>query len=494
MGAGAPNPLGLTDQLLQSAGLTTDDASNPADPIFKVNQLKLTQAKGYKVDAATVPGYKLDALIAAEGSTLPSVTEGDKTFYLISGVNGLQKFAHIVMGTKKDGSLGEGGSGADYSTDANLAACARLMADIHLTPPATGGSNWTPLGGNTFTPYIGTFDGQGHTVSGLVINRPEADNQGFFGYISANGSPATVKNLTVESTVTGRGNTGGIVGNSYSYSTITNCTHTGSVKGTSCVGGIAGNNQNSVTITACTNTGSVKGTSSTGGIAGSTTTYTTLTACTNTGSVTGTSSTGGVTGSNKYATIIACTNTGSVTSTGENTGGVTGYNEISTLTACYNTGSVNGANKTGGIVGRSYDGSTITACYSTGSVTGNGDTGGAVGYNHTSTVSNCYWQSFGPGTRPNNGVGGASIPPPGTGGGGTSTSVIGPNAYNGDGTIPSWFAGGGNSPANKMNAALGNNPYRYVQNPAYPAALRAAEGKNYDTNVPPLLLKKVPAD
>ena len=487
VGAGAPNPLGLTDQLLQSAGLTTADAATPAAPIFKVSELKLTQPKGYWVDAATMPQYKLDAIYATDMSApLPSVTEDGKTIYLISGVNGLQKFAHIVMGTKTDGSLGEGGSGADYSTNANLAACGRLMADIHLPQPATeDGSNWTPLGYYSYgygTSYIGTFDGGGHTVFGLVINRPSMDEQSFFGYIGSSSAPATVKNLTVEGTVTGGDNTGGIVGgvsgSKSNPSLVENCVSRVKVTGTGdYVGGVTGGNSYCI-LRNCRNEGSVEGTGDcVGGVTGINSSSSTITACTNTGSVKGTGyKVGGVVGDNiSSSTITACTNTGSVEGKSYNVGGVVGENTSSTITACYNTGSVEGSSTSNNI-------------------------GGVAGSNNfSSTTTTCYWQTFGSGNRPDKGVGSSYSST-------VTVTPIGPDAYTIDGT-PSWLAPAGALavPLDKLNAALetwnGNHttdgkacPYRFVQNPAYPAALRAAEGKNYDTNVPPLLLKKVPAD
>ena len=430
-----------------------------------------------------MPAYKLDALMGADDE-LPSVTEDGKTFYLISGANGLQKFAHIVMGTKKDGSLGEGSSGDDYSTDANLSACGRLMADIHLPPPTEGGSNWTPLGYYGYgygPPYLGTFDGGGHTVSGLVINRPSMDEQSFFGCIGSSSAPATVKNLTVEGTVTGKNSTGGIVGDtngsSSNPSLVENCVSRVKVTGTgNYVGGVTGGNSYCI-LRNCRNEGSVEGTGD----------------CV-----------GGVTGINSSSsTIIACINTGNVKGTGNKVGGVVGYNNNSTITACTNTGSVKGTGyNVGGVVGENISSSTIIACISTGSVEGSSTSsniGGVSGSNYSySTLTTCYWQTFGSGNRPDKGVGNNS-------GGTVTVTPIGPDAYTSDAT-PSWlFTDGTSGPLDKLNAAIVDwntahsddgkaCPYRFVENPAYPAALRAAEGKNYDTNVPPLLLKKVPAD
>ncbi|MCZ4141316.1 hypothetical protein BZG17_26175, partial [Escherichia coli] len=62
----------------------------------------------------------------------------------------------------------------------------RLDNDIDLT-----GVNWVPFGGNDYAPFSGTFDGRGHTISGLVINGDTRLNVGFFG--EANG---TIRNIS----------------------------------------------------------------------------------------------------------------------------------------------------------------------------------------------------------------------------------------------------------------------------------------------------------
>ena len=383
------------------------------------------------------------------------------TGWEVHSAAGLKGFAALVNSAKNDGA-------AILKLNCTLTA----NIDLSLLPKDDTGSNWMPIGTYSY-PYQGTFDGGGHTVSGLVINRPDEGYQGFFGRIGITGSPATVKNLTVEGTVTGRLNTGGIVGYSTSSSTITNCTNKGSVKGTSYTGGVVGSNSSS--ITACYNTGSVKGTGYTGGVAGYNNNSSTITACTNTGSVTGTSNTGGVAGEN-YSS--------------------------STITACYNTGSVTGTGYyIGGVAGSNY--STITACYSTGSVTGTDIYGGVAGLN-TAVLTTCYWQTFGPsGSRPTLGIG-------------EDYDNIIPSissAYATDGT-PSWFAPATagdtdttpaaklNEAIDKWNGALGTDaadqkklcPYRFVKNTAYSEALSKAGAPDYDTSVPPLLLQKVPAD
>lgn len=135
-----------------------------------------------------------------------------------------------------------------------------LTADIDLT-----GKEWTPIGRPRG--YTGTFDGQGHTITGLNIS-PSEDAAALFHQINGDG---TVMNLQLKD-VTYNGVTamGGIAhGN---YGTITACSVTGTLTNTTNnghVGGIAATNLG--TITACWFSGTITGGSSIGGIAGSNT-------------------------------------------------------------------------------------------------------------------------------------------------------------------------------------------------------------------------------
>ena len=226
-------------------------------------------------------------------------------------------------------------------------ANAVLTADINLNPDmkidedgtVTGNPDqWTPIGSDS-SRYRGTFDGNGHTISGLYINDSTADDQGLFGYVSGSGK---IEKLSVS---------GDINGNNY-------------------VGGVVG-----------LNLGSVEN-------------------CYNTGTVTGTGDyVGGVVGCNDRGTVTNCYNTGEV-SGGEDVGGVVGYNSSASASVenCYNTGTVSGPDSgsgdwyVGGVVG--YNRGSVTNCYNTDSVTVTGSgsrVGGVVGYNNGGSVTNCYF-------------------------------------------------------------------------------------------------------
>ncbi|WP_416991041.1 fimbrillin family protein [Alistipes putredinis] len=208
--------------------------------------------------------------------------------YTVYNADGLLNVAELVNGGK---------------TDINIT----LTADIDLT-----GKDWTPIGTDYDNSYKGTFDGGGHTITGLTVTTND-QYAGLFGYLGNFGKFGTVKNVVMDGiqiTCNHRlGYAGGVAG--YSRGTIENCSVSGSVSSTVSVGGVVGA-QRDGSITGCSSSATVKGTINVGGVAGQTIFGATLTAC--------------------YAT-------GNVTSTGSSTvnvyiGGFCGYNST-TVTACY---------------------------------------------------------------------------------------------------------------------------------------------------------------
>ena len=182
--------------------------------------------------------------------------------------------------------------------EGNLDINITLEDDITLTAVADGGSNWTPVGKDHNHAYTGTFDGGGHTITGLTVNLPEQTVIGLFGYIGFGG---TVKNLTLAGvTINGSSYVGGVVGYN-DGGTLTACYHaTGNVEGRSYVGGVVGyvGRFDVGTLTACYATGNVSGSSCVGGVVGWNGDGT-LTACYHaTGNVEGTTRVGGVVGYN----------------------------------------------------------------------------------------------------------------------------------------------------------------------------------------------------
>ena len=139
-----------------------------------------------------------------------------------------------------------------------------LTADITLPAVADGESNWTPMGTDydPYNPYTGTFDGDGHTITGLTINLP---NQWCVGLIGCLGGK--VQNLTLAvAKINGSHYVGGVVG--FNSGTVTGCYATGDVSGYSDVGGVAGRNYNG-TVTGCYHAaGEVSGNMNVGGVTG----------------------------------------------------------------------------------------------------------------------------------------------------------------------------------------------------------------------------------
>ena len=213
-----------------------------------------------------------------------------------------------------------------------------LTADIDLT-----GKDWTPIGTDYDNSYKDTFDGGGHTITGLTFTTND-EFAGLFGWLNRAGS---VKNVVMEGVqITSNqiygGSIGGVVG--YGWGTIENCSVSGSVSGTVYVGGVVGV-QIGGSITGCSSSATVKGTVDVGGVAGQTNSSATLTACYATGNVIiemdpkKNIAGGSLVGMNAGSSLLACYATGNVTSTGSSTGKVHigGFlgNNYTTVTACY---------------------------------------------------------------------------------------------------------------------------------------------------------------
>ena len=275
-------------------------------------------------------------------------------------------------------------------TDINLAGW--NAAETDTGNAQTDGKGWEPIGNNSTSTsasrFTGSFDGAGHKITGLWINRESTDYVGLFGYIGAGGSVSGLGVKESAAGISGNGNVGGIAG--YNQGTIANCYNTGAVSGNYSVGGVAGFNYG--TIQNCYNTGAVGGNgNNVGGVAGWN--NRTITNCYNTGAVTGTGNVGGVAGVNgSGSTIQNCYNTGAVSGNGNNVGGVAGFNGGGTIANCYNTGAVSGNSYyVGGVAGYN-DSGTIQNCYNTGAVSGYSNVGGVAGYSNN-TIANCYYNT-----------------------------------------------------------------------------------------------------
>ena len=259
----------------------------------------------------------------------------------------------------------------------------KLTADIALT---TDDVTQSPIGNST-TAFTGTFDGDGHTISGVNISS-SSDNIGLFGKVSG----ATIQNLTVSGSVQGKKYVGGIVGYAESSASIKNCINAASITGSNNnAGGIAGFAKTGVVISNCTNTGAISGTgTAVGGILGNAYSGTvTVSNCMNSGTVTGSANNvGGMLGhanSSANVTISNCTNVENVTGTSSYVGGVVGnFEAAGNIEYCRNDAAVTASKLVGGIAG-SFKGTKMSSCWNEGTATANTTTdnssaGGIVGY------------------------------------------------------------------------------------------------------------------
>ena len=276
-------------------------------------------ATGLTLEGCTIGSWADGGGESGTAEDLGYIYDSNTKTYTVYNANGLMNIAELVNGGKSDINI-------------------TLDTDIDLT-----GKDWTPIGTDYDNSYKGTFDGGGHTITGLTFTTND-EYAGLFGWLNRAG---TVKNVVMEGVqITSNqiygGSIGGVVG--YSWGTIENCSVSGSVSGTVYVGGVVGA-QIGGSITGCSSSATVKGTVDVGGVAGQTNSSATLTACYATGNVIieinpkKNIAGGSLVGMNAGSSLLACYATGNVTSTGSSTGKVHigGFlgNNYTTVTACY---------------------------------------------------------------------------------------------------------------------------------------------------------------
>ena len=248
--------------------------------------------------------------------------------------------------------IGSGGELAWFAQEVNAgrgaAYNAVLTKDIDL-----GDEPWTPIGQYARNAYKGVFDGQGYTIKRLKITGSTSNHYGLFGVVGS----GTVRNLTVEGTVT-------VTGSTNAYSTYG-------------IAGIVGamNDGTTGTVENCVNKATISGTQNVGGIVG----YISS----------------GYTAGKRV--IQNCANYGDISSTGNDAGGIVGnVSGAVTIQNCYNHGTISGGNwRAGGIVSflsSSYG--KVLNCYTIGKATAKkGDFAQVVGKKNSGTITNCYYLS-----------------------------------------------------------------------------------------------------
>lgn len=323
------------------------------------------------------------------------ITDSDEA-YEIGNAGQLYWFAGLVNGTLTDG------------TAQNLKANAVLTADITVNEDLLASINtdddgnvtnsssfkaWRPMGmadekGNLTGWYTGIFDGNGHSISGVYVNRDEAADDvdtrfksciGLFGYYSG-----VTRNLSVlDSYMRGKGCIGGICGYN-DGGTIQNCYSAATVCGDSYIGGICGRSRSNSIIENCYNAGYIYGaTRSIGGICGDN--YSTIESCYNIGIIEGNFMVGGIVGVSSglgnTIWIKDCYNRGNVIGDTKDIGGIGGYIGYSLVENCYSQATVSGNTNVGGICGNSNKVDFQNAYYDSNLYTGN-----AIGYLKDATI------------------------------------------------------------------------------------------------------------
>ncbi|MEK8130304.1 GLUG motif-containing protein [Paenibacillus filicis] len=282
----------------------------------------------------------------------------------------------------------------------------KLNGDIDLS----GYSHWAPIGDDN-TPFQGHMDGNGHTITGLTINRPDADYSGLFGYIDTD---STVSGMKLEQvSVKGWQFTGGLVGYNNGGS-ISSSYASGNVSGMYNVGGLLGYNAGGQ-IDGSHALGTVTGADNSvqlGGLVGNSTgsaweisnSYASVVVkggrnSTEVGGLAGGVSDGKI--SNSYAL-------GDVSGgrRSKNVGGLVGVNDSTKIISSYASGHVSGTTRVGGLVGNESTGEEITDSYATGNVSGEEHVGGLIGRNLRGTIRGGHASGEVKGSNSSNLVGG----------------------------------------------------------------------------------------
>ena len=305
----------------------------------------------------TAPGAVVNLPFGTTNFTTRQGSDGAVKQYTVITSLGL---AGSTTTTDLQGMGGNLGVGINYALGSNI--------DAAPTALWNGGAGFMPIGSSeapSGRPFVTTFDGLGHTISNLTINRPLSDGAGLFGR-STNSS--SIRNVSlVDARVTGRSNAGGLVGVLAGTSAIWNSNSTGGAtvatyKAGGLVGSILGDASNKgSTVSQSYATGTVSGMNNTGGLVGFMDVNTNV--------------------SNSYAT-------GAVTSTGTHAGGLVG-SLSGTISNSYATGAVSGKANVGGLLG--WNLGEVSNSYATGTLNGS-NVGGLVGLNE-SLVNSSYWNT-----------------------------------------------------------------------------------------------------
>ncbi|QTH40615.1 S-layer homology domain-containing protein [Cohnella sp. LGH] len=271
----------------------------------------------------------------------------------------------------------------------DLTAQYRLGADIDASETIdwNGGNGFEPIGGNgdSASQFTGVFDGAGHIIRNLTVNRPATDLVGLFGIVGPGG---IVRDVGLDGgSVTGKLNTGGLAGRNLGE--VASSFVTGSVSSSEgVVGGLVGYSGIGSTVNASYASGAVDGPVYVGGLVGRNDGA--IRESHASGTVSGIDIVGGLAGGNEGGQISQSYAAGTVNGSGNNAGGLVGYNLSGIVNRSYAIGDVNGQINVGGLAGNTDFGG-ISESYATGSVNGQVRAGGLIGQNNGGELTDSFW-------------------------------------------------------------------------------------------------------
>ena len=336
-GAGNDGNVNVNDHIWWNSHKLTITATNDVNvnavmTMTGTSQLDVTTGSTGKLNMGFDTGGSFKGRIDLPNRSGTFLADGTSPILAINGSN----YTVInSLGVAADATSGTDQTLQGMARSGNLAAKFVLGSDVD----ASGISNWTPVGTST-NKFSGIFNGLGHSVSNLAVNRASTDDVGLFGYVTSSDNTDRVSNIAVtHATVTGQNQVGALVG-SLDNAKVSNAYATGTLSGAAKAGGLVG----SLT---------------TGALSGS------------------------------HANVA-------VTASGDSAGGLLGFVDAGSVSNSYASGAVVGAgNYIGGLVGHGRNASTLNNVYATGSVTGTKAyftmyVGGLMGYGQNVDVSNAY--------------------------------------------------------------------------------------------------------
>ena len=279
----------LIDALLGANIVTEDEYSDVMENIYA--------AQAHFAEGDVNAEEALDIAAELRGALSLPVKDG---VYQLASVNDLKKFSiftNVTTGSAK----------------------AVLAADINFE--ADEALDFTPIG-TSKKPFAGEFDGQGHSITGFVMEGASGDGQGLFGFTNG----ATIQNFSISGSIDYYGGTGvGVVGWSQANTTIRNVhslLNINIVEVSSHVGGVVGTMRAGTKLLGCSFSGNISDTAGSndciGGLAGYANEYSSFENCANYGTITFSSAecfAGGILGylnNSSFAGMKNCLSVGTV--------------------------------------------------------------------------------------------------------------------------------------------------------------------------------------